>query len=370
MKFNIPSKNKLFFLFFSFLFICFSPFYSFSNEINLIYKNSSNKARILFNYEKHIDSEIFILKNPTRLVVDFKTDLPIKNFFKKINFISKHRVGNPFKGIKRVAFDLENKLKHYTYTPIVSFSGNTFGLIIDLYFESDVSNSSKTKKTIVVDPGHGGRDPAAMRGNFKEKEITLLSGKYLAKKLRNLGYNVFLTRENDKFVRLANRVKFARQKSADLFISIHADSTLNKNTRGLSIYSLSERASDKLAQSLAESENKVDLIGGIDLEQYEEEVSDILIDIERRGTKNSSIEFAELVIKKFKNSDVFLLRRPHRQAGFAVLKAPDIPSVLLEMGFISNKTDFNLLLSKSYREKILDQLAITIDKYLREEHLN
>ena len=110
MKFNIPSKNKLFFLFFSFLFICFSPFYSFSNEINLIYKNSSNKVRILFNYEKHIDSEIFILKNPTRLVVDFKTDLPIKNFFKKINFISKHRVGNPFKGIKRVAFDFENKL--------------------------------------------------------------------------------------------------------------------------------------------------------------------------------------------------------------------------------------------------------------------
>ena len=180
MKFNIPSKNKFFFQFFSFLFICFLPFYSFSNEINLIYKNSSNKVRILFNYEKHIDSEIFILKNPTRLVVDFKTDLPINNFFEKINFISKHRVGNPFKGIKRVAFDLENKLKHYTYTPIVSFSGNTFGLIIDLYFESDVLNSSKTKKTIVVDPGHGGRDPGAMRGNFKEKEITLLSGKYLA----------------------------------------------------------------------------------------------------------------------------------------------------------------------------------------------
>ena len=244
------------------------------------------------------------------------------------------------------------------------FSRIDLAKLIDPVLRPSYIKTAKRFRTVVLDPGHGGRDPGASRGNLKEKNITLLASKYLAQQLRNKGYEVYLTRNNDRFIRLSNRVKFARKKSAALFISIHADSTYNKNTRGMSIYSLSEKASDVLSQSLAESENKVDLIGGVDLEEVEKEVSDILIDLTRRETKNSSIEFAQLFIKYSKNSDINLLARPHRQAGFAVLKAPDVPSVLIEMGFISNRQDYNLLINEEYRRGIMKHLSNVVDLYL------
>ena len=139
--------------------------------------------------------------------------------------------------------------------------------------------------------------------------------------------------------------------------------TKNKNTNGTSIYSLSDKASDKLAKDLAESENKSDLIGGIDLENVEKDVSDILIDLSRRETKNSSIEFAELFVLTFEKNDLKLLRRPHRQAGFAVLKAPDIPSVLIEMGFISNNSDLKKLSNNEYLKKLMHQVSLVVEKY-------
>ena len=350
-----------FFIFITiFLFMCLDQFSTPAAEINLDFKNSSNKVRILFFSNSFLGGNIFTLNNPTRLVVDFKSKKLIKSNFKKITLLNDYRIGELEGGGTRIVFDLEKKIKKLSYTPVIFESNKIYSLIIDLYFEKYFS----LKKIIVVDPGHGGRDPGASRSKLKEKNITLSASKYLAQQLRNKGYEVYLTRNNDRFIRLSNRVKFARKKSADLFISIHADSTYNKNTRGMSIYSLSEKASDILSQSLAESENKVDLIGGVDLEEVEKEVSDILIDLTRRETKNSSIEFAQLFIKYSKNADINLLARPHRQAGLAVLKAPDVPSVLIEMGFISNRQDYNLLINEEYRRGIMKHLSNVVDQYL------
>ena len=220
-------------------------------------------------------------------------------------------------------------------------------------------------KIIVIDAGHGGADPGAIRRNIKEKHLTLIAAKILKKKLENKNFTVFLTRKSDHYIRLRNRVKFARKKSADLFISIHADSTKNKRTSGTSIYSLSEKASDKLSQALADRENKSDLIAGLDLDVLDKAVSDILIDLSRRETKNSSIDFAELFVEKLKRSGFNLLRRPHRQAGFAVLKAPDIPSVLIEMGFISNNNDLNKLTNPEFQDKLMNIIAMIIEEYFK-----
>ncbi len=360
MSSKIFPRLSFFIFMMIFLFMCLDQFSAPAAEINLDFKNSSNKVRILFFSKSYLGGNIFTLNNPKRLVVDFKSKKSIKSNFKKITLLNDYRIGKLEGGGTRIVFDLEKKLKKFSYTPVIFEFNKNYSLIIDLYFEK----YSTPKKTIVIDPGHGGRDPGASRGNLKEKNITLLASKYLAQLLRNKGYEVYLTRNNDRFIRLSNRVKFARKKSADLFISIHADSTYNKNTRGMSIYSLSEKASDILSQSLAESENKVDLIGGVDLEEVEKEVSDILIDLTRRETKNSSIEFAQLFIKYSKNSDINLLTRPHRQAGFAVLKAPDVPSVLIEMGFISNRQDYNLLMNEEYRRGIMKHLSNVVDQYL------
>ena len=186
--------------------------------------------------------------------------------------------------------------------------------------------------------------------------------------MKKKSFKVFLTRKSDYYIRLKNRVKYARSKSPDLFISIHADSTKNKNTRGASIYSLSEKASDKLSQALADRENKSDLIAGLDLGELDKAVSDILIDLSRREAKNSSIAFAELFIDKLKKNKINLLRRPHRQAGFAVLKAPDIPSVLIEMGFMSNNSDLKKLTSKKFQEKLMGVIALVVEDYFKSQN--
>ena len=208
------------------LFICLDLFSASAAEINLDFKNSSNKVRILFFSKSFLGGNIFTLNNPARLVVDFKSKKSIKSNFKKITLLNDYRIGKLEGGGTRIVFDLEKKLKKLSYIPVIFESNKSYSLIIDLYFEK----YSTHKKTIVIDPGHGGRDPGATRGNIKEKNITLLASRYLAQQLRNKGYEVYLTRNNDRFIRLSNRVKFSRQKSEDLFIYIHADSTYNKKT--------------------------------------------------------------------------------------------------------------------------------------------
>ncbi|MCP5363919.1 MAG: N-acetylmuramoyl-L-alanine amidase [Hyphomicrobiales bacterium] len=223
-------------------------------------------------------------------------------------------------------------------------------------------------RTVVLDPGHGGKDPGAIGrlGTF-EKTVTLAVARQVRRELQAKGpYKILLTRNSDTFVRLRDRVAFARNASADVFVSLHADSQTNRTTRGASVYTLSERASDAEAEALAAHENKADLISGLDLSSNPEPVTNILIDLAQRQTMNRSAELASLVVGELNGGAVRMLANSHRFAGFAVLKGPDIPAVLIEMGFLSNRTDEGLLRNASHRRKLALALANAIDSYFED----
>lgn len=220
------------------------------------------------------------------------------------------------------------------------------------------------KHVIVLDAGHGGPDPGTIgNSGIYEKHITLAMARALKEQLEASGrYKVVLTRHRDIFVRLRERVRIGREADADLFISLHADSIKNRKISGPSVYTLSENASDKEAAALARKENKSDLIAGIDLTNENHDVTNILIDLAQRESMNQSAVFAAQLVKSLKQN-VKVLRNTHRFAGFAVLKAPDVPSVLVEMGFLSNPTDERNLRSRSYRKKFAAALKKGIDAY-------
>ncbi len=225
------------------------------------------------------------------------------------------------------------------------------------------------KKTIVIDAGHGGVDPGAIGVDRSyEKNITLAVAKELKKQILKTGkYNVVLTRETDIFIPLKQRVAIARKAKADLFVSLHADSVGKKSTRGASVYTLSEKASDKEAELLASRENKADVIAGMDLSAENEEVAGILIDLAQRDTMNQSRQFASHVVRTV-GKESLLLTKPNRSAGFAVLKAPDIPSVLIEMGYLSNPTDCKLLKTSSHQQKLSKLIASSVDAFFNGGH--
>jgi N-acetylmuramoyl-L-alanine amidase len=223
---------------------------------------------------------------------------------------------------------------------------------------------SKKKPLIVLDPGHGGVDPGTHgRSGIYEKHITLSAAREFKAILEKTGrYRVVLTRNRDIFIRLRDRITIARDAGADLFISIHADAIKNRKVRGLSVYTLSETASDKEAAGLAEKENKSDLIAGIDLSDKTPEVANILIDLTQRESMNQSARFATGLVKELARKTK-LLRNTHRFAGFVVLKAPDVPSVLIELGFLSNRLDEQALVRKSYRAKLGKAIAEAVNNY-------
>jgi N-acetylmuramoyl-L-alanine amidase len=220
------------------------------------------------------------------------------------------------------------------------------------------------KHVIAIDPGHGGIDPGTIGyGKTYEKNVTLALGLDLKKALEATGrYRVVMTRDRDIFHRLRDRVSIARDAGAELFISVHADSVANPKTRGLSIYTLSETASDKEAGKLAAKENKSDLIAGIDLSTESMDVTNILLDLAQRETMNQSAMVAKDIVKELRR-EIQLLRNTHRFAGFAVLKAPDMPSVLVEAGFLSNRQDERNLLNKKYRKGLADAITRGVDQH-------
>lgn len=217
---------------------------------------------------------------------------------------------------------------------------------------------------IVIDAGHGGIDPGAIgAGGSYEKNITLIMARELKKVLEATGrYRVVLTRDEDVFIPLRERIVITRESAADLFLSLHADSHANRATRGASVYTLSETASDTEAEALAQRENKVDLIAGVDLSNESEVVTGILIDLAQRETMNLSARFAGVLVDELARSTL-LLRNTHRFAGFAVLKAPDVPSVLVEMGYLSNASDESLFSTKAYRRKLAEAIRRAVDGY-------
>lgn len=220
------------------------------------------------------------------------------------------------------------------------------------------------KHVIVIDPGHGGVDPGTIGvSGIYEKHVTLAMARELKKQLEETGrFKVMLTRDRDIFIRLRDRVQIARDAKAELFISIHADTVKNKAIRGPAVYTLSEKASDKEAAELAEKENKADLIAGIDLSHETPEVTNILIDLAQRESMNESARFAAALIGQLKLTTT-VLRNTHRFAGFAVLKAPDVPSVLMELGFLSNPNDERSLRSGKYRAQLATAVAKALDAH-------
>lgn len=358
-------------------------------------------VRIVFDSDQKFDYKAFLLNDPKRLIIDtqnIKVSPKVAKNLDSNNFISDARLGTVGVDDVRIAFNLRKPaiIKKAFLLPPQSNFGWRFVIDLELasdrefaskvgarnaftndsYSESKIvakaaSNSSRatikdnnSKKVIVLDPGHGGQDPGAIGySGIYEKNITLAMGRELKAMLDRTGkYKVYLTRNSDIFIPLRDRVKIARRHNADLFMSIHADSALNRSAKGLSVYTLSENASDKEAAALAERENKADVIAGLNLVEHSKEVSDILINLAQRETMNRSSEFASFMVKEMKKS-VNLVANTHRFAGFAVLKAPDIPAVLLEMGYLSNRQEEKLLQQKSYRKQLADSAVEAVDKY-------
>ena len=226
------------------------------------------------------------------------------------------------------------------------------------------AKSGDGRPLIAIDPGHGGVDPGARgRSGSWEKTLTLEQAKELRRQLlQTKRYRVIMTRDNDVFVRLRERIAIAQRAGAALFLSLHADSLANRKVRGGAVYTLSEKASDKEAAALARKENKADIIAGIDLNDQSKTVAKILIDLRQRLTKNDSVILAKGLVKELRGS-MRLLRNNHRFAGFAVLKAPDIPSVLIEMGYLSNRQDERLLRNPRHQGKIAASIVRSINGF-------
>jgi N-acetylmuramoyl-L-alanine amidase len=232
-----------------------------------------------------------------------------------------------------------------------------------------VEEPKRGKPLIVIDPGHGGIDPGAIGSSLTEKELTLAVARILKQELEDTGkFRVLLTRSRDVYIPLRERFGLARERGAELFISLHADSHNNPLTRGASVYTLSEKASDAESAALAAKENKSDIIAGVDLSKQSNVVSNILIDLAQRDTKNMSTRFASLLVRELKEQTL-LLGNTHRFAGFAVLKAPDVPSVLVEMGYISSSKDEALLSSSRHQKKLAKAVRRAVEDYFSWQEL-
>jgi N-acetylmuramoyl-L-alanine amidase len=221
------------------------------------------------------------------------------------------------------------------------------------------ASALRLKKVIVIDAGHGGKDPGSAGTNTAEKDVTLAAAKALKAKLEKSGrYTVVMTRQSDTFVPLEARVQIARRADADLFISLHADSGPDATTRGASVYTLSDKGAERVARVL----EKDDWLMKANLPGRDRAVSQILLDLSQRTTKNRSAAFAETLLQSV-GEETTLLRRSHRDAGFIVLLAPDVPAVLLEMGFITNVDDEELLQTPAGRNRLMDAVAGSIESY-------
>lgn len=221
--------------------------------------------------------------------------------------------------------------------------------------------------TVVIDPGHGGIDNGARgKSGTLEKDINLLFALALRDRLEKDGHvKVIMTREDDRFISLGERSAIARRAEADLFISMHADSIRYADIRGATVYTLSSRASDALSGEIAESENSSDRFVDPEWQKSEPEVFDILVELMRRETDSFSEHFAAGLVQELGRHKIRLIRNPKRSAGFKVLMAPDVPSVLLEIGYLSNVDDEKLLTDKSWREDTASAIATAVAGFFR-----
>lgn len=356
-----------------------------------------NRTRVVVRFDQPVEPGWFLLRAPYRLVVD----LPPAKFAFEPDSARPHGLIN---SIRYGHFDAEHsRLILGSESPFMAErvevkageEGEGYYLSIDLVsaserqFETQLAGRAGLQRkaeeadaspaglpaagredaqdrpfTIVIDPGHGGIDGGA-RGvsGIEEKTITLAFALELRDKLKAIEkFQVFMTREQDKFLRLRERVRMARQHEADLFISIHADTIRYRNVRGATIYTVSSTASDKMAAEIAESENLADRAAGVHVEEASPEVTDILLDLLKRETQTFSIAFARSLVGELSDT-VEMIKNPHRFAGFQVLTAPDVPSVLVELGYLSNPKDEEALRDPEWRNRAGDSIVSAILKF-------
>jgi N-acetylmuramoyl-L-alanine amidase len=353
-------------------------------------------ARLVVDVSADLKVQVFTLPDPYRVVIDLPDvdwkvagDTPLDSH----GLVSGVRFGRFTPTTTRIVLDVSKPVKvAQSFVLAPSAAGGAYRLVVDIEPVSAAefdraardprpagkaaaekpSDSAKAapkpaKRIIVVDPGHGGPDPGTIgRAGTQEKDITMALSVELKRQLEATGrYTVLLTHTHDDFMALRDRTAFARNANANLFLSIHADSISDAETRGGSIYTLSEHASDVEAAALAAKENKADIIGGVDLSHENGEVANILIDLAQRETMNHSAQFANILVGELGQS-IVLLRNTHRFAGFAVLKAPDVPAVLFELGYLSNRTDETLLRRPAHRAKVAGAIVRAIDRYFKQ----
>jgi N-acetylmuramoyl-L-alanine amidase len=232
--------------------------------------------------------------------------------------------------------------------------------------KADNKSSNDPRPLVVIDPGHGGIDNGTRAPSGENEKVMVLDfALALRDKIEKIGkYRVLMTRSDDTFIPLNERVHIARTHKASLFISIHADALVRRDpsAQGVTVYTVSERASDPAAARLAEAENRADVIAGLDLSSEPADVANILIDLARRETKTFSVQFARTLISEMKTA-AKLHQNPMKSAGFRVLKAPDVPSVLVELGFVTNKDDVKALTSEAWRGRAADAVVQAVDAF-------
>ena len=366
-------------------------------------------TRVTLENDSKLKATHFTIKDPHRLVVEIEgvdLDTKLKSLVAKIQsndpYIAQVRVGQNRPGVVRLVFDLKEEIQPQVFTldPVGEYKHR---LIFDLYPQTpsdpitellkkgstppivtekvpaDLSDTAKSSEdddkdgqkltrlvTIALDPGHGGEDPGAVgRGGSLEKNVVLSIARRLKARLeQQANVRVMLTRDGDYFVPLNVRVQKARKVQADLFVSIHADAFIEPTARGSSVFALSEKgASSTAARWLANKENAADLIGGINIRSKNQHLASVLLDLSTTAQINDSLKLAKSVL-----GEIGTINRLHKaqveQAGFAVLKAPDIPSILVETAFISNPEEEARLSDENYQDQMADALMRGIRKYL------
>lgn len=360
-------------------------------------------TRFVLELSTDVPYRAFVLRSPDRVVIDLPELTwrgPSATAIGPRGIVTGYRHGLFKPGVTRVVIDLNASARVDRLFILPTGDGAGRRLVLDMARQDGASptpvlasegwaayaaklaerqpvapaapGSNGDRHVIVLDPGHGGVDPGAIgRSGIHEKTVVLAMAKTVKRVLEASGkFRVHLTRDRDIFIPLRRRYEIAQETNAELFVSLHADSHKSRTLRGASVYTLSDKASDKEAAALAKQENKSDVIAGTDLSEYAPEVSSILIDLAQQSVNESSWHFAEMLAdglaKKIK-----VLRNPHRFAGFAVLKSPNVPSVLIELGYLSNRHDEANLRSEQFRERFARALGGAIQRYFdRQDRLS
>ncbi len=348
--------------------------------------HAPERSRIVFDMDRAVQYKVFTLESPKRVVIDLP-DTRLKSAAPPPGstgpFIKQIRLGYPDSSKLRVVFDLDKPVRYYIQTlkPVNNYQ---YRLVVDYYHRDSIAaiieQQSKPRKPepakpkkpgekllVLIDPGHGGEDPGALGKKTQEKKVVLTIARKLKDQInREPGMRAELTRKGDYYVGLRKRTRIARDLQADLFISIHADAFKNRNVRGASVYALSQRgASSEKARWLANKENASDLVGGVSLADKGNDLAGVLLDMSMTKTVTASIDFGREVLAEL--SKIGKIHGKHHvgQAGFAVLKSPDIPSILVETAYITNAKDEQLLRNSKYQTRIAKAIVAGIHRYLK-----